>query len=292
MDTHTVQAEAATKRSGKGAASRGTAWLWLTAPVAVLAAVATLGELFFSDVFRRDTVYLVVQALGQDVVTLGIALPALVIGALLAGRGSGRARMVWLGALLYLVYTYAIYAFQVDFNPLFLVYVGLLGCSLYALIGGLATTDMKGTRARFGAGTPTRTVSIFLAVVAAMFYLVWLSETLPAVLSGGTPQGVLDNGTPTSAVHVLDMACVLPAMALTSVWLRQGRALGYVLAGVLLTFLTLLAAAIVGMMVAMWAEGQPVALGMALVFGLVSAASLGTLLWYLGGYGKEARDGG
>jgi hypothetical protein len=81
-------------------------------------------------------------------------------------------------------------------------------------------------------------------------------------------------------------------MALTSVWLRQGRALGYVLAGVLLTFLTLLAAAIVGMMVAMWAQGQPVALGMAPVFGLVSAASLGTLLWYLAGYGKEARDGG
>lgn len=151
---------------------------------------------------------------------------------------------------------------------------------------------VEGIKARFGARTPLKTVSILLATVAAMFYLVWLSEVLPAVLSGGIPQGVVENATPTSAVRVLDMACVLPAMILTSVWLRQGRALGYVLAGVLLTFLALLAAAIVGMMVAMWVQGQPVALGMSPVFGLVSALSLGTLVWYFGGYGKGAQDGG
>jgi hypothetical protein len=42
-----------------------------------------------------------------------------------------------------------IYAFHVRFNPLFLVYVALLGLSLYALIGGLATTDFQAVKARF-----------------------------------------------------------------------------------------------------------------------------------------------
>ena len=50
-----------------------------------------------------------------------------------------RAQLIWLGVLVYLIYTYVTYAFVVRFNPLFLVYVALLGCSLYALIGGLAT---------------------------------------------------------------------------------------------------------------------------------------------------------
>lgn len=60
----------------------------------------------------------------------------LVASAILAGRGSGRAHLVWLGVLVYLIYSYIIYALSVQFNPLFLVYVALLGCSLYALIGG------------------------------------------------------------------------------------------------------------------------------------------------------------
>ena len=273
-------------------AKRLTVWMWLTMPIAVLIAVAAGSELLVEGLFREDTTYLVVQAMGQDVVTLAVALPALVAGTFLAARGSERARMVWLGVLAYLVYTYVIYAFQVRFNSLFLVYVALLGCSLYALIGGLVTTKPELVKSHFTRRTPIGPASIFLAAVAVLFYLAWLGETVPAALSGDIPQSVLLNGTPTGAVHVLDMAWILPAMLMTSLWLRRGMALGYLLAGVLLTFLTLLAAAIVAMMVAMWLYGQPVALGMAVVFGAVSAASLGMLIRYLDSLekGNSGRD--
>jgi hypothetical protein len=212
--------------------------------------------------------------------------------AILAGRGSERARLVWLGTLAYVLYTYVIYAFQVHFNPLFLVYVALLGLSLYALIGGLATTDFKALRARFTESTPVKAVSVFLAVVAVLFYFVWLSEIFPALLSGGVPQSVTQVGTPTSGVPVLDMAWILPGLILTAVWLWRKRAIGYVLAGALLTFLALLVLAIVAMTVAMSLYGQPVAVGMAVVFGILSALSLGMLVWYLRGvrdkYGGHA----
>lgn len=267
-------------------ATHTTIWLWLTAPVAVLVAVAAGNELLVGGLFRGDTPYFVAQAVGQDVVTLGITLPALVIGAVLASRGSERARMVWLGALAYLVYTYAIYAFQVHFNPLFLVYVALFGSSLYALIGELATVDPDGFKARFSGRTLVKAVSIFLAVVAALFYFAWLSEVIPALVAGEVPQSVAQNGTPTNAVHVLDMAWILPAAILTAVWLWSGRAIGYVLAGVLLTFFGLLALAIVAMMVSMNLYGQAVALGMAAVFGTVSAVSL--MMLY--GYSKGIRQ--
>ncbi len=94
---------------------------------------------------------------------------------------------------------------------------------------------------------------------------------------------MVDNGTPTSAVHVLDMAWILPAMALTAVWLWRKRAIGYALAGVLLAFMPLLTAAIMAMILSMSLYGQPVGVGMAAVFGIVSAASLGMLIWYLRG---------
>lgn len=258
-------------------------WLWLTAPVAVLLATAAGSEMLVDGLFRGDAPYLVAQAVGQDLVTLAVALPALVIGAVLAGRGSGRARLVWLGVLAYLVYTYAISAFVVRFNPLFLVYVALLGCSLYALIWGLATTDFDAVKARFSERAPVKAASIFLGAVAVLFYLSWLGETVPALISGSVPPSVTQNGTPTNPVHVLDMAWMLPAMALTAVWLWRKRALAYTLAGVLLTFMSLLALAIMSMVAFMARYGQPASAGQAVIFGVVSVISAGMLVWYLRG---------
>jgi len=265
----------------------GRGWLLLTAPIALLLVVAAGGELVF-DVFRGDSPYLVAQAVGQDLVTLAVALPTLLAGAALAGRGSDRARLLWLGVLVYLVYTYAIYAFHVRFNSLFLVYVALLGLSLYALIGGLATTDFEGLKARYATRYaaregPAKAASTFLLAVAALFYVVWLGEVVPALLSGGVPQSVADNGTPTGGVHVLDMAWILPALALSGIWLRQERAVGYALAGALLAFLPLLALAIVAMVVAMALYGQAASVAPATIFALLGAASLWVLVRYLKG---------
>src|SRR5215204_5282290 len=81
-----------------------TIWLWLTAPIAVLVAIVAGVGLFIESLYR-DPSSLVAQAMGQDVVTLVVALPALVISTFLASRGSARGRLVWLGVLGYVVYT-------------------------------------------------------------------------------------------------------------------------------------------------------------------------------------------
>jgi hypothetical protein len=273
----------ATTVEGERMSSRSTTiWLWLTAPIAVLAAIAA-GVGFFVGELYRDTVLNAAQAMGQDLITLVVALPVLVISAILAVRGSRRAHLVWLGVLLYLVYTYVMYALAIQFNPLFLVYVALLGCSLYTLIGGLATTDVAGIKARFSRGTPVKAVSILLAVVALLFYFTWLSEDIPALLAGEVPQGVIDSEAPTDVAHVLDMAWILPAMVLTAIWLWRGQALGYALAGTLLSFLSLLVLAIMSMIVFEVLYGLAAAVGMAVVFGVLFAISLGMLVWYLRG---------
>jgi len=264
----------------KGRTLHSSIWLWLTVPVAILVVIAA-GVGFFAEDLYRDTPYFAAQAVGQDLITLVVALPVLVISAILSGRGLGRAHLVWLGVLVYLVYSYVIYAVAVQFNPLFLVYVALLGCSLYALIGGLATTDLAGVKARFSRRTPVKAVSVFLAILAGLFYLMWLSESVSALLTGDVPQSVVDNGTPTNAVHVLDMAWILPAMILTSIWLWRGWALGYTLAGVLLSFLSLLALAIISMIVFMVLYGQAVSVGPAAIFAILFATSLWMLARYL-----------
>ncbi len=178
---------------------------------------------------------------------------------------------------------YVIDAFVVRFNPMFLVYVALLGCSLYALIGGLATFNLAWVKASLTDRIPVKTVSTFLAVLALLFYALWLREVVPALMSGGIPPSVHQNGTPTNAVHVLDMAWMLPAFLITAIKFWRKQPFGFVLAGAALSFIVLLALAVLSIVVSFVHAGYPVAVPEVVVFVIVFALSLGLLISYLKG---------
>jgi hypothetical protein len=265
-------------------AGRTRAWLWLTIPIAILAAIAAGSGLLVAGLYRASPSFVVGQAVGQDLVTLAVALPTLIISAVLAGRGSQRARLIWLGVLIYFACNYAFTSFTVRFNALFLVYVALLGCSTYALIGGLATTNLAGIKARFTEKTPVKAVSIFLAVMLVLFYFVWLVDIVPATIAGDVPRMVSWNETPTSAFYVLDMAWILPAVGLAAAWLWRKRAVGYALAGVLLTTLFVEELAVMSEMVSGARYGHPVAIFPEItVYITASVVTLGILIWFLRG---------
>ncbi len=266
----------------KGIKGTTNAWLWLTIPIAALLAMASAGGLLISGLYRGAP-YFAAQAVGQDLISLAVVLPLLIISSILTRRGSGRAKLVWLGGLTYLVYTYVIAAFEVRFNPLFLVYVALLGCSVYALIGGVVMTNMAEIKASFTEKTPAKAISIYLGVLAVLFYFLWLAEIVPALLRGEIPKSIRDNWTPTNAVHVLDMAWILPALLITSVSLWRKQTLGYTLAGVLLSYCVLLTLAILSMAFFMIQGSHPVAAPQVGIFGALFALSLGMLIWYMKG---------
>ncbi len=265
-----------------GMNSHSNIWLWFTAPIAILLMIAAGAGVFRSSLYR-DNPSLLAQAIGQDFISLVVVFPALILSAVFAGRGSPRARLVWLGALAYLVYTYASFAFDIRFNSLFLVYVTLLGCSLYALIGGISTANMAGIKTYFTEKTPVKAVSIYLAIIAVLFYFMWLSEIVPALIAGQIPQNIQDSGTPSNAVYVLDMAWILPAFAIAAVNLWRKKNLGYTLAGSLLSFLTLLILAVVGMVIVQVSEGLAVIGPQVIIFGVLLAITLGMLIWYFRG---------
>jgi hypothetical protein len=143
-----------------------------------------------------------------------------------AARGSLRAYLGWTGCLAFTAYNYAIYAFSVRFGPLFLVWVAVLGLSVFALVGGLATLQAATVRTRFAARAMPL-AAWFLIAVAVSFALLWLSEIVPDLLAGGPSRSATMWEVPTNPVHVLDLALFLPAVVTSGVMLLRRHPFGY-----------------------------------------------------------------
>jgi hypothetical protein len=202
-------------------------WLLLSLVAAALAIVGSAIALVDQGLYDRLTSAFLPQALAQDVVNLLIVSPSIIVLSMLALRGSVRAFVLWFGALLFTAYNYVIYAIAVPFGPLFLLWVAVLGMSLFALLGGAAVVDRGELLVAYRSRRAARASGWVLIVVGLLFGALWLSEDVPALLAGTTPPTLVDMGIITNPVHVLDLAFFLPAVLLVStLWLRGERRAG------------------------------------------------------------------
>jgi hypothetical protein len=241
--------------------------LWLTAPIVLFLFIAAgSGIRFGARLYTGVQPNILAQGLGQDLFSLLVALPGLVISAIFAGRGSLRARMVWLGILGYLIYTYAFLAFDVHFNALFPVYMALLGCSLYAFLGGIFSVDIEKLNPGDSMDRTAKAVSFFLAMVMVLFYVNWISDIVPALWHGGVPRSAWELGVPTYAIHVLDMAILLPAFGISAWGLWRRKTWGVLPAGILLIVILILGGEILTLSVAEQLAGFPVSAGRFILF--------------------------
>ena len=269
-------------RTKRAASERRVAplWLWLSLPIALLAIGGSVAGILVDSIYAQETANWAAQSVAQDFANL-ITVGALLVLGLLAARGSLRTHLAWLGVLGFSAYTYAIYAFTIHFGPLFLLYVAVLGLSLYTLVGGLLSIDPERVKASFGPSAPVRSTAALLIGVAAVFYLLWLSAIVPATLDGTTPKALVDTGLPANAVHVLDLAIFLPGAVLAGALLWRRRALGYVLAPLVLTMMALFGVTVVCINAVLAARGLDavwaVALGMT-AFSTVALVALSRFL--------------
>lgn len=210
----------------------------LSIAAAVLAFVGSIVGLADARIYRDLTAAFYPQAIAQDIANLAIA-PLIAVSAVWALRGSRRAFVVWLGAVAFTVYNYVIYAFSVPFGPLFPVWCAVLGLSLFALILGLRGLEGQGGLHRYASPRMATIAAWVLLVSAGLFGLLWLSEDIPALVSGTTPASALELSVPTNAVHVLDYVFFLPAALLTGIGLLRREPFSHAATPAYLLFLSL-----------------------------------------------------
>jgi hypothetical protein len=259
---------------------------WLTGLIIVLTVAAALSGLLWPGIYN-DPASILPQAYGQDLVTLVVGVPLLVVATVFAVRGSLRGRLIWLGALGYILYTYASFAFGSVYNSLFLLYVALFSLSLFAMVLGMMSLDVEQIGGMFASNTPVRPLAGYFGLVGFLIGLMWLSEIVLALMTGTLPPTLVESEVHTLFIQVLDLGVVVPLSLLTAVLLWQRRPWGYTLASVLLVKAATLGLAVLAMVVFMTQAGLTVNWGVVALFLGITLAPIALAVPFLRGLHED-----
>lgn len=245
--------------------------------------LAGLCGLVQPGIYAKETPSWAAQGMGQDAVDLFLVAPLLWLSA--RGVRQGRKIHFFLlsGTLVYLAYSFVLYAFCVHFNRLFFLYCAALGLSVYALILLVSGISWERAAKWFDHGQSVVFPAAYFLATTLLFYLLWFAEDLPAVLRGTAPPSLAEAGLCTNPVHVLDLSLVLPAMLIASVQLLRKKPSGYLLFPTLMVFSVVMAVAIAGMAVALRLKGLTGDGAVAVVFSLMALLNSGVLAFFFRG---------
>jgi hypothetical protein len=196
-----------------------------------------VARMFGRGLYRYDTLFTGAGFRGQDLVTLFLGVPALVLAAALHRRGSRRVSALLLGVLGWFLYAYASMSLGAAYNPLFLLYVALFSASFFALAATFGSLELDAGR------LPRRGPAVFLFAGGVVTLVVWLAPLLQG-LAAGRPPELLASYT-TLVTDVLDLGLITPAAILGGVLILRRSAMGYRIAFALLGIILFLLPAII-----------------------------------------------
>lgn len=221
--------------------------------------------------YYYDSVSSAAQQEGNDLVTLTVGLPLLVVSTWLAFRGSLRGRLLLTGTLGFFLYTYLSMSMLTAYNNLFLVYVALFSLSLHAFILCMLSFDLEQLPVHFSPRLPRGWIAALMFFVAGFLLIAWLGRIVLPLLSGGTP--ALENTT-TLVIQAMDLGLIVPLATLSGFLLLQASPWGYLLASVTLLKGVTLGLAVSSMVVNMARRGVGEGAAIAVPFLVIAILNL------------------
>jgi hypothetical protein len=236
----------------------------------VTSARGELYEVATTGVYAGNARQLVAEGVGWDVFTLIVAVPILLIAAVLLARGSFRGTLIAGGMLGYFVYMHLEYAVTWAFGPMFGLFIATYGLSIVGLIGIATLVADAGVEGRFSDAFPRRSWAALSVGMAILLTILWVGR----IAEGLAAEIPILHGETTMTVQALDLGLVVPvSLVLGVVVLRRIPAVMAASVAFAVTFVTM-SAAIGSMMVSSWiVTGEP-AVAPIVVFGAAAIAGL------------------
>lgn len=221
-------------------------------------------QLYQKGLYARDSVSMASQAIAQDVVTLVIAIPFLLVSLWLVKKQNRKGLFLLPGTIGYFLYTYTSYSFLMIFNSFYLIYVLLMTLSFYAFILCFMELNKLDIGEYLTERFPRKALSVFFFTGGIMIMLMWLGRVVPALLAGSAPEELEHYAT--LVIQSLDLGFVVPACIVTAYLLRKGNKWGYLLAIVFVVKMVTMTAAVSAMAIQMKRNDVYVSFGEQLLF--------------------------
>lgn len=265
---------------------------WLVPLIGILALIAASAGLFYKfpgesypytnhrgesvmingqGLYYYDTVSSAAQVQANDLITLIVGLPLLIVSAWLAFRGSLRGRLLLTGTLGFFLYTYMSMATLASYNSLFLIYVAIFGLSLYAFILSMMSFDLKTLPQSFSEQLPRKWIAALMFLVGGFLSLAWLGRIVPPLLKNQTP--ALENAT-TLIIQFMDLGLIVPLAFIGGFLLLRRNAWGYLLSSIMLSKGVTLGLAVSAMGINMARVGVPDSLMLMIPFLMITLLNL------------------
>lgn len=195
--------------------------------VALFAVVASTGGLLLESLYRDSAVIQAVWFV-NDLITLLLAVPLLLVSIHFALKGSFRASLLWVGSLWYMLYNYVFYLYGAVFNAFFLLYVLLFVLSVFSLTLTLAQKIAPVLKQIDVEAVPVKAVSRFLFGFAAALGIPWVVLTLRFIVSGDMPPFEM------TIVFATDLSFLVSVLIFSGVLLHKKNPWGVVLSAMIM----------------------------------------------------------
>lgn len=223
--------------------------LYFTIPIVILMLTCSSIGILNQTLYSKQALDWLLQTIGQDISNIFCVAPILLISAFFASNGNKNAKIIWIGTMITNIYSYVIYCFAVYFNCLFHVYCLILGLSIYSAINFFIKNVNEDFKSWFTEKVPTKIIGIFILILAFVFSIMWLSDSLPGALTNTVPESIIKDDLITNPVQALDFSFYIPLMFISSFMVIKKKAFGYLLAPMMLVFGGLTAINIISLMV-------------------------------------------
>jgi hypothetical protein len=252
----------------------------LTGLLIVLSTIASVIGITNNTLYM-DEAWANAQWLGQDWVTLLIAIPLLLFS---SWKVILKQSLVWelvlAGVLFYLLYVYTFFVFEAGFSPLYFIHLPIFSVSLLCLFVVFHhMLNAKNNYAYRHKLTLTTIIGYFLLLSILLSWL-WLQDLIKHITIDGYLSDTPD-GQPPMVIYSLDLGIIMPMMVIASILLIYNHSLGLIMTGVMLTTSFLISLALMAMSMSLYIKDFDLDYLLTLIWGLIALAGLSLLIVYL-----------
>lgn len=225
-------------------------------------------KIYGRGIYHNDSIAVAAQGIAQDIVTMVLAIPLLIIALYFSRKELLKGRLLLTGTLGYFLYTYVSYTFLWMYNPLFIVYVALMSLCFFAFTLSMMSFDLKTLSTHFNDSLPVKFLGGFQIFFAIAIGMMWLGKIAPSLLNNTPPVG-LEHYT-TLVIQGMDLGFIVPIAILSGILIIKRESFGYLITSVVIMKGITMGTALTAMILGQAYAGVKMSLAEIIIFPVIS----------------------